>query len=190
MLLGDLGGRLDAGQPAAGHHDGAVGEAVQVVGEQRRVLCAVQGVGEFVDARDRLGVGDTAQCVDKRVVAQHVRIVDADGLRIGVDAGHPALDEVHAGARELVGDLQVGQRLAGGGLVQPQSLGEPGLRVDQGDVDVVAALQAAGQPHGRAAMPVYPAPRIRISFIVLPFVSSVDTHQTHAGPRFVTSTCG
>ena len=30
-------------------------------------------------------------------------------------------------------------------------------------------------------MPVYPAPRIRISFIVLPFVSAVDTHETHAG---------
>ena len=147
MLLGDLGGRLDSGQPAAGHHDGAVGEAVQLAGEQRRVLCAVQGVGEFVDARDRLGVGDTAQCVDKRVVAQHVSIVDADGLRIGVDAGHPALDEVHAGALELIGDPQVGQGLAGGGLVQPQSLGEPGLGVDQGDVDVVASFQAAYQPH-------------------------------------------
>jgi hypothetical protein len=41
-----------------------------------------------------------------------------------------------------------------------------------------------------AAMPVEPAPRIRISFIALPFVSAVDTHQTHAGPRFVTSGLG
>jgi hypothetical protein len=39
-------------------------------------------------------------------------------------------------------------------------------------------------------MPVYPAPRIKISFILLPFVSAADTHQTQAGPRFVTSTCG
>ena len=148
MLLGDLGRGLDAGQPAAGHHDGAVGESVQVVGQKRRVLRAVQGVGEFVDARHRLGVGDAAQRVDQGVVAQRVGIVDADGLRVGVDAGHPALNEVHTGALELIGDLQVGQRLAGGGLVQPQSLGEPGLRVDQGDVDVVAAFQAAGQPRG------------------------------------------
>src|SRR5258705_11128338 len=41
-----------------------------------------------------------------------------------------------------------------------------------------------------AAKPVYPAPRIRISIIVLPSVSAVDTHQTHAAPRFVTSTSG
>ena len=29
MLLGDLGRRLDARQPAAGHHDGAVGQPVK-----------------------------------------------------------------------------------------------------------------------------------------------------------------
>jgi hypothetical protein len=75
-----------------------------------------------------------------------VGIVDADGLRAGVDAGHPALDEVHTGAVELIGDLQVGQGLAGRSLVQAQPLGEPGMRVDKGDVDVVAALQPARQP--------------------------------------------
>ena len=49
MLLGDLGGRLDARQPAAGHHDGAVGQPVKVLGQQQSVLGAVQRVGEFVD---------------------------------------------------------------------------------------------------------------------------------------------
>ena len=55
MLLGDLGRGLDAGQPAAGHHDGPVGEPVKVVREQRRVLRAVQGVGELVDTRPLVG---------------------------------------------------------------------------------------------------------------------------------------
>ena len=75
-----------------------------------------------------------------------MRVVDADGLRVGVDACHPALHELHTGARELIGDLQVGQGLAGGGLVQSQSFGEPGLRIDDGDVGVVAVFQAADQP--------------------------------------------
>jgi hypothetical protein len=42
--------------------------------------------------------------------------------RVGVDAGHPAPDEVHAGARQAVGNLQVGQHLTGRRLVQPQPL--------------------------------------------------------------------
>jgi hypothetical protein len=148
MLLGDLRRGLDSGEPAACHHNGAVDHPVQPLGQQPRILRAVQGVGEFIDARDRFRVGDTAECVDQGVVAQRVEIVDADRLRVGVDACHPALDEVHTGAVELIGDLQVSQCLAGGGLVQPQSFGEPGVRVDQGDVDVVAALQPGRQPHG------------------------------------------
>jgi hypothetical protein len=148
VLLGDLRGRLDARKPAAGDHDGAVGQPVQLFGQQCRVLCAVQGVGEFVDARDRLRVGDAAERVGQGVVAQRVGIIDADGLPVGVDARHPALDEVHNGAVELIGDLQVGQCLPGGGLVQSQSFGEPGVRVDQGYVHVVSALQPARQPHG------------------------------------------
>ena len=149
MLLGDLGRRLDAGEAAAGHHDGAVRQPVQVLGQQRSVLRAVQRVGELVDTRDDRGVGDAAQRIDQGVVAQCRRVVDADGACIGVEARHPALDEVHPGAFELLGDLQVGQRLAGSGLVQSQTLGEPGLRVDQRDVDVVAALEPPRQTHGR-----------------------------------------
>ena len=42
-----------------------------------------------------------------------------------------------------------------------------GLRVDQGDMHVVAARQPAGQAL-RRGHPVYPAPRMRMSFIVLP----------------------
>jgi hypothetical protein len=38
-----------------------------------------------------------------------IRVVYADGLRVGVNGCHPALDEVHTGAVELIGDLQVGQ---------------------------------------------------------------------------------
>ncbi len=189
MLFGDLGRRLDAGEPAAGDDDGAVGESVQVFGQQRRVLRAVQGVGEFVDAWDHVGVGDAAQRVDQGVVAQRVGIVDADGLRVGVDAGHPALDEVHTGAVELIGDLQVGQGLARRGLMQPQPLGEPGLRVDQGDVDVVAALQPAGQPHGGGHAGVSGAENQDLVHRSA-FRFGVDTHQTHAAARFVTSAFG
>jgi hypothetical protein len=134
---------------SACHHDRAVGHPIQVVGQQRRILCAVQRVGELVDARYGGGVGDTAQRVDKCVVAQCAGVVHADGLPVGVDSGHPALDEIHTGPVELLGDLQIGQVLAGRGLMQPQPLGEPGLRVDQGDVDVVTALQTARKRHGR-----------------------------------------
>ena len=119
MLLGDFRRRLDAGEPAACHHDGAVGEPAQLFGQQRRVLCAVQGVGEFVDAWDRLRVGDAAQRVDQGVVAQRVRIIDADGLRIGVDAGHPAQDEIHPGVRRAdrgsAGQPVPGRRRSGAG---------------------------------------------------------------------------
>ena len=68
---------------------------------------------------------------------------------LGVDCGHPTLDEVDAGAAEQVGDLQVGQLLTGGGLVQAQPLGELGLRVHHGDVNVVAPLHPGGQGDGR-----------------------------------------
>jgi hypothetical protein len=105
VLLGELGRGLDACEPTACHDDGAVRESRQVIGEQCRVLRAVQGIGEFVDAGHRIGVGDAAERVHKRVVAQCVRVVDADGPRVGVDACHPALHEVHAGALELIGDL-------------------------------------------------------------------------------------
>ena len=60
MLLGDLGRRLDAGKAAAGHYDGAVRQPVQVLGQQRSVLRAVQRVGELVDTRDDRGVGGPA----------------------------------------------------------------------------------------------------------------------------------
>jgi hypothetical protein len=80
---------------------------------------------------------------------QRGRVIDAHRARVGVDTRHPALDEVHASAGQLIGNLQVGQRLAGSRLMQAQTLDESGLRVDQRDVDVIAALQASRQTHGR-----------------------------------------
>ncbi len=114
MLLGDLGGRLDAGQAPAGHDDGAVAEVIQLVGQRVGVVRAVQRVGELVDAGNGVGVGNTAQRIDQGVVAQHVFVVDTDGLCVGVDGRDPALDEAHAGTREPVRNLQVGQLLTGG----------------------------------------------------------------------------
>ena len=78
---------------------------------------AVERVGELVDAGNGLGVGDTAQRVDQGVVAQHVLVVDADGVCVGVDGGDPTLDELHVGTGEPVRNLQIGQFLAGRCLV-------------------------------------------------------------------------
>lgn len=124
-------------------------EPIQLVAEHRGVPRAVEGVGELVDTGKGFGVGDAAERVDQGVVGQLVLVVDANGSCIGVDGRHPALDEVHVGTGEPIGNLQIEQLLTGRGLVQPQALGEPGLRVDQGDVDVVTALQPAGPAHGR-----------------------------------------
>ena len=122
-----------------------------MLGQQHSVLGAVQRVGEFVDTWDGRGVCDAAQRIDQGVVAQRERVIDAHRLRIGIDTGDPALDEVDAGTGEQIGNLQVGQCLAGRGLVQSQPLGESGLRIDQGDVDVVAA--ALGDPPGPWSRP-------------------------------------
>ena len=84
----------------------------KLLGEQHRVLRGVQRVGELVNTRDDCGVGDAAQRIDQGVVAQRERIVDPHRLGVGVDARHPALDEVHAGAGQPIGNLEVGQRLA------------------------------------------------------------------------------
>ena len=85
----------------------AAAEPIQLVGQRHGVLRAVERVGELVDAGNDLGIGDTAERVDQGVVAQFVLVVDANGLRIGVDGRHPALDEVHVGTGEPVGNLQI-----------------------------------------------------------------------------------
>jgi hypothetical protein len=56
-------------------------------------------------------------------------------------------------------------------------------------VDVVAALHAADQPRSGGHAGVSGAQN-QDPFIVLPFVSAVDTHETQVGPGFVTSTRG
>ncbi|MFD3464407.1 hypothetical protein ACFWVM_32230 [Nocardia fluminea] len=52
---------------------------------------------------------------------------------MGVDRGHPALDEFDSGAVEDFRDVVVCEFLTGGDLMHPQPLGEAGRRVDQGD---------------------------------------------------------
>ncbi len=71
--------------------------------------------------------------------------------------------------------------------MQSQPFGEPGLRVDQGDMDIVAALQPAGQTHGRTHAGVSGAEDEdllhRASFREL---RRLDDHETHAEAGFVT----
>ncbi|MEV0294348.1 hypothetical protein [Nocardia sp. NPDC050710] len=61
------------------------------------------------------------------------------------DGGGGGPVEFHAGAREQVRDLEVGQFLARGDLVHAQPLGEAGRGVHEGDAGVQLA-GVAGQP--------------------------------------------
>ena len=87
--LGDLRGRLDAGQPAAGDHDRTAAEPGEPVGQHLGIVGAVQGVRVVLDTRHGRRVGHAAQPVDQRVVVQHPVVVDPHGLA-GVDRRHPA----------------------------------------------------------------------------------------------------
>lgn len=153
--LGDLRGGFDAGEAAAADHDGPAvepGQPGQPVGEEGRVLRAVEGVGVVVDAGDGDGVRDAAQAVDQGVVAQHPVVVDPYGLRVGVHGGDPAADEGGAGAVEQLRDVHLGRLLAGRGHVQPEPLGEGVVRVDQRHAQV-PALPGAGRELDRRGEP-------------------------------------
>ncbi len=92
--------------------------------------------------------------MDQRVVRQDAAAVgglDRDLAAVGADPGGPALHELDAGAGEQVRDPVVGQLLARGELVQPQSLGEPVGGVDQGDPAAAAAGAASGADRGHQA---------------------------------------
>jgi hypothetical protein len=99
--LGDLGRRLDAGQPAADDGHGAAAEPGQPIGERGRVRRAVQGVRVRLRPRNRRRVGDAAQPVDQRVVAQHLAVVDPDGPRVRVHHCHLHVPTTPGARRQL-----------------------------------------------------------------------------------------
>jgi hypothetical protein len=96
-------------------------------------------------------------------------------------------NEGDGGTLEQIGKLQVGELLAGGDLVQPQSLGEPALRVDQRDRGVVAASDPTCQAHrrGHAGVPGADDDDLVHGFAFR--AVCVNTHQTDLAADFVTS---
>lgn len=138
--LGQLGGRLDAGQPAADHRDHL--RVGQPRAQSLRLLDAGQRVRVLGDARHRLQVRLAAQRVDQPVVAHRVAGSEGDLPAGRVDRGDPVHHQPHPGALQQVPDRQVAQRLARGQLVQPHPLHEPVPFIDQRDVRV-------GPPRGQ-----------------------------------------
>lgn len=149
VALGDLGGRLDAGEAAAAHGHGAAvrRQAGEPGGE---VVCrgrAVQGLGMLIGARHRTCVGGAADGVHQVVVGQLGRARGRPYRHrpaCGVDARRPAPHELDARARQELGNLMVRQFLSGDDLMHPQPLGEPGRRIDQRDAGA-GTPGAAGQ---------------------------------------------
>ena len=145
-LLGELGGRLDTGQPGADDSDRRV--RVQVVEGSPQTLSLLEfcdGISEFGRAGHRCrNDARAADRVDEVVVVQGgagrhldcaVRGVDADG---GVDDQPDALAEQAA----VVGG---GVVVAGHQLVQPDPLDELRSGIDERDVDVAAHAQMVGR---------------------------------------------
>jgi hypothetical protein len=145
-LLGQLGGRLDAGQSAADHGDRSIEGQLLQPGTQP--LCGLQlsdVVGEFGRAghrrRCRSGAADR---VDHIVVVQCASRCQPYRAGGGVDTRGAVDDQLDALAEQRA---VVDSGLAGTGheLVQPDAFDELRARIDQSDFDVGACPQAVGR---------------------------------------------
>ncbi len=142
--LGQLGGRLDAGQAAS--DDGQRAAGVLGAGVQEdRVLVGGHRRGVRGGSGDGGGVGRAAQRVHEGVVGEDVRRgVDPDGTGRGVDGGHPGDGQLDARTGEERAQGEVTELPARGELVQPDPLDEPVRRVDQGDAHAAVTPQPTG----------------------------------------------
>ncbi len=149
--LGELGHRLDAGEPAADDGHGLPGlETGEPFAQAQRAGPAGDLVGVLGGTGDVLVVPAAAERVDERVVGEFggaVRVYDGDGLAVGVDRRDLRESQLDAGAREHVGERARLEVLAGDQLVHADPLHEVGFGVDESDVHILAA-QPLGESTG------------------------------------------
>jgi hypothetical protein len=146
--LGDLGGRLEAGEaPADDQHGSAGGEVAEALAQPQRGPLAGDVVRVLGDAGYPMVGGRAAEGVHESVIAD-LLVDESDGLAIGVDGGHPCQPELHARARVDVAQLAALEFLSGRELVHPDPLDEIGVGVDDGDLGLVAVQPAGEAPGG------------------------------------------
>jgi hypothetical protein len=129
IVLGELGGGLDAGQ-STDHGDGERSrESPHSEPEQVGLFELGQGEGVFGSPRGVVASVGAADRVDQVVVGQELTIAQHDRAGPRVDPPDGSHAQLHLGGEYLL-ECDCGVRASGGELVEPDAFDEHGEGID------------------------------------------------------------